>query len=120
MYAEAIAAYQKGIGISERTPSFLAMMGHAYAASGSRDEALKILSELKQMAGKRYVAPYDLAILYTGLGDKDQALEQLGKAIDERSGWVLYLNIEPLFDPLRSDPRYEALLQRINLVSAKV
>ncbi|HVQ36863.1 MAG TPA: winged helix-turn-helix domain-containing protein [Pyrinomonadaceae bacterium] len=115
MYAEAIASYQKGIDISERTPSFLAMMGHAYAASGRRDEALKILSELTEMSGNKHVAPYDLAILYTGLGEKDKAFEQLGKAIEGRSGWVIYLNVEPLFDPLRSDPRYKALLKRINL-----
>jgi adenylate cyclase len=118
MYAEAIAAYQKGIEISERTPSFLAAMGHAYAASGRRDEALKILSELKQMSGNKYVGPYDLAILYTGLGEKDKAFEQLDKAIEERSGWVIYLNVEPFFDPLRSDPRYKSLLKRINLAPA--
>ncbi|HXD29533.1 MAG TPA: winged helix-turn-helix domain-containing protein [Pyrinomonadaceae bacterium] len=115
MYAEAIASYQKGIEISESTPSFLAMMGHAYAASGRRVEALKLLSELKQMAGKKHVPPYDLAILYTGLGEKEKAFEQLDKAIEERSGWVIHLNVEPLFDPLRSDQRYEALLKRINL-----
>ena len=118
MYAEAIASYQKGIEISERTPSFLAMMGHAYAASGRRDEALKLLSELQQMSGHKHVAPYDLAILYTGLGENDKAFEQLDKAIEGRSGWVIYLNVEPLFDPLRSDPRYKSLLKRINLAPA--
>jgi TolB-like protein/DNA-binding winged helix-turn-helix (wHTH) protein/Flp pilus assembly protein TadD len=118
MYAEAIASFKKGIEISERTPSFLAVLGHAYAASGKRDEALKILSELKQMSGKKYVAPYDLAVLYTGLGEKDKAFEQLEKAIEERSGWVIFLNVEPLFDPLRSDARYKALLKRLNLAPA--
>jgi tetratricopeptide (TPR) repeat protein len=93
-------------------------MGHTYAASGRRDEALKILIELKQMSETKYVGPYDLAILYTGLGEKDKAIEQLNKAIEVRSGWVIFLNVEPLFDPLRSDPRYKALLKRINLAPA--
>jgi serine/threonine-protein kinase len=59
------------------------------------------------------VSPYDLAILYVGLGDKEAALEQLKKAYEDRAGWIIYLNVEPLFDPLRSDPRFAELVRRM-------
>jgi len=115
MYAEAIAAYQKGIDVSERLPAFLAAMGHAYAASGRRGEALKMLDEMKEASKQKYVSPYDLAILYTGLGDKDQAMAQLNKAYEERAGWIIDLKVEPMFDPLRSDQRFADLVRRMNL-----
>jgi TolB-like protein len=115
MYDEAIAAYQKAIKPSERTSTILGLLGHAYAASGRRGEALKILDELKEMSKQKYVSPYDLAVLYTGLGEKDRAIEQLNKAYEVRAGWVISLKVEPLFDPLRSDPRFADLVRRMRL-----
>jgi serine/threonine-protein kinase len=114
-YDEAVAAYQKGIKASERTSNILGFLGHAYAASGRRGEALKILEELKEMSRQKYVSPYDMAVLYVGLGEKDRAIEQLNKAYEERAGWVIYLKVEPLFDPLRSDVRFTDLLRRMGL-----
>ena len=114
-YEEAIAAYQKAISLTERTSNFLGELGHAYAASGKRSEALKILYEMKGMSGQEYVSPYDLAILYTGLGDREHALEELNKAYEERAGWLISLKVEPLFDTLRSDPRFTELLRRMKL-----
>jgi hypothetical protein len=70
---------------------------------------------MKEMSKQTYVSPYDLAILYTGLGDKDNAFEQLNKAYDERSGWMIYLKVEPHFDPLRSDRRFEELVRKVGL-----
>ena len=113
MYAEAIAMYQKSIDSSARTTNILGLLGHAYAASGKRGKALNILDEMKGMSRHSYVSPYDLAILYTGLGDKDQTLEQLKKAYEDRAGWIIYLRVEPLFDPLRSDPRFRDLQRTI-------
>jgi TolB-like protein/Flp pilus assembly protein TadD len=115
MYDEALAAYQKAINASERTPAILAALGHTYAVSGRKGEALKILDELKEMSGQKYVSPYDLAVLYTGLGEKERAVEQLGKAYEERAGWIINLKVEPLFDPLRSDPRFADLVRRFGL-----
>ncbi len=115
MYEEAIAEYQKAISVSERTSNILGFLGHAYAASGKRNEAVKILNEMKEMSKQKYVSSYDLAILYTGLGDKDKALEQLNHAYEERDGWIICLRVEPLFDPLRSDPRFQDLIRRIGL-----
>jgi tetratricopeptide (TPR) repeat protein len=115
MYDEALAAYKKAINASERTPAILAALGHTYAVAGRRGEALKILDELKEMSRQKYVSPYDLAVLYTGLGEKDQAIEQLSKAYEERAGWIINLKVEPLFDPLRSDPRFADLVRRLRL-----
>jgi len=109
-YEEAVVEYQKAIRMSERTSNILGYLGHAYGASGKRTEVLKILNEMKEMSKQKYVSPYDLALLYTGLGEKDKALEQLNRACDERAGWVIYLGVEPLFEPLKTDPRFQGLL----------
>jgi len=69
------------------------------------------------MSKQAYVSSYDLAILYVGLGDKDRALEQLNKAYEERAGFIIYLNVEPLFDPLRSDPRFAELVRKMKFQS---
>ena len=114
-YDEANAAYQKAIADSERTSNILGLLGHTYAVSGRQSEALKILDELKEMARLKYVSPYDLAIIYTGLGEKDRAIEELHKAYQERAGYIIYLKVEPLFDSLRSDPRIADLLRSMNL-----
>lgn len=115
MYDEAVASYEKAISVSRRASYLLGPLGHALAASGRRAEALKILDELKAMSRKEYVSPYDLAILYTGLGEKEKAIAQLNKAFEERAGWIMDLKVEPFFDPLRSDPRFDELLQRLKL-----
>ena len=88
------------------------MLAYAYGVSGQRDEALKILNEQKRLAKQRYIASYNMAIIYIGLGDKDRAFEYLNKAHDEGTN-LLQVARRPLFDSLRSDPRYTALLQRI-------
>jgi len=113
MPEEAIKELQKAIGIAGRTSGLLALLGHAYAASGKQGEAQKILGELNKMSEQAYVSPYDMAILYLGLGDKDRAFEQLTKAYEDRTGWIIYLNVEPIFDPLRSDPRFVELVGRM-------
>jgi DNA-binding winged helix-turn-helix (wHTH) protein/TolB-like protein/tetratricopeptide (TPR) repeat protein len=113
-YAEAIAAYQKAIELSQRTTNIMGLVGHAEAASGRRSEALKIVKELKEVSADESVSPYDLAIVYTGLGDKDNAINQLNRAYEERAGWIIAIKVEPMFDPLRSDPRFADLQRRMN------
>ena len=115
MYEEAINEYQKAIKSLGRTTPALAQLGHAYAMLGRRNEALNIVGELKEISKKSFRGSYDSAILYTGLGERDKAFEQLNQAYEERSGWIIYLKVEPQFDSLRADPRYAALLQRLNL-----
>jgi hypothetical protein len=92
----------------------LAPLGHAYAVSGQRREALKVLAELNERSKQSYVSSYDIAAIHAGLGDKDTAFKWLDKAYEERSGMLPHLRWEPRLDPLRSAPRFQDLLRRMN------
>jgi hypothetical protein len=70
---------------------------------------------LKMAAERRYISPYSIAVIYLGLGDKEQAFAWLNRAYQERDNWLIYLNVEPRLDPLRSDPRFTDLLRRVGL-----
>jgi serine/threonine-protein kinase len=124
MYAEAIASFQNAIGLSKTTefpegkPEMIAALGHAYAASGRRNEALKIIEQLKALiAERRYVSPYSIALIYIALGEKDQAFEWLDRAYDERDESYIHLKVDPRLDDLRSDPRFIERLRIIKLAS---
>jgi serine/threonine protein kinase/Tfp pilus assembly protein PilF len=115
MYAEAIAQFQKGRALYEKNPLFLGFLGHSYAVSGNRDEARKAINKLKEQPGQEFVWPFMMALIYTGLGEKDQAFECLEKAYQDRNDDLIYLKVEPAFDPLRADPRFTNLLRRVGL-----
>ena len=117
MYAKAIETFQKGIDLAERHPQLIASLGRAYALSRDRDKAQKYLDELREMSKRRYVSPYLFAVVYDGLGDKEQAFAWLDKAYQDRSFFLIWLKVEPRFDPLRSDPRFTDLLRRVGLPS---
>ena len=112
-YAEAIAELQKATELSEGSTAFNANLAYAYAVSGRRNEAEKILTDLKNQSQHGFSNAPEIALVYVGMDDKDQAMTWLNKAFDERfSPWVL---MRPAFDPLRSDPRFPDLLRRIGL-----
>jgi TolB-like protein/Flp pilus assembly protein TadD len=113
-YESAIAEYQKGRSASGGSVHLLAALGRAYAAAGKRRKALKILGELKELSKRRYVSASFVASIYVALGEKDQALEWLEKGYRDRDAAMVGLNWVPTFDPLRSDPRFEDLLRRMN------
>ncbi len=115
MYNEAIAAYQKAIPLSGDSPDEPASLGYAYALSGRRQEALQIIDDLKQQSKRSYISPTLIAIVYAGLGEKEQAFEWLDKAYHGQDSILVYLKVEPMFDSLRSDPRYADLLRRVGL-----
>lgn len=115
MYQEAAKAFEKSITISDGSPTYVAALGHAYAVSGKKSEALRILNELKQQSKRTYVSPFNLAAISSGLGEKDQGFEWLEKAFEERSHWLVYLKVEPMLDGLRSDPRFTDLVRRVGL-----
>ena len=117
MHQQAILELQKASVLSGEDHAKLAALGHAYAFSGRRTEATKILEKLEEMSKRSYVPPYDFAVIFAGLGEKDKALEWLQKAYEDRSAYLVYLNVEPIWDSLRSDPRFADLLQRMRLVS---
>ncbi|HEY3129609.1 MAG TPA: tetratricopeptide repeat protein, partial [Acidobacteriota bacterium] len=119
-YENAIAEFQKlmalaGGGIAMAASGGTAQLGHVYAVSGRRNEALKILGELKQQYKQGKASPYDIATIYAGLGEKDQALEWLQRAWEERSGGLILLKVEPMFDNIRTDRRFVELLRQIGL-----
>ncbi len=116
MHEQAIAELQRAMVLSGEDHAKLAALGHAYAFSGRRAEATKILEKLEEMSKRSYVPPYDFAVIFAGLGDKDKAVEWLQKAYEDRSAYLVYLNVEPVWDSLRSDPRFTDLLQRMRLV----
>ena len=89
-------------------------LGYIYAVSGREVEARGILEEFRKFSKTRYVDAFKVAWVYTGLGEKDQALEWLQRAYREHSGNMWGLKVDPLLDPLRSDPRFQDLLRRMN------
>jgi TolB-like protein/Tfp pilus assembly protein PilF len=91
------------------------LLACAHAMAGRRDEALAALDELKEQSRRRYTSPGDFAVVYAALGEREQAFLWLEKAFDERDGWMLYLKVAPLFDPLRTDPRFQDLVRRVGL-----
>ena len=93
----------------------VALLGHAYAASGNKEEARKVLAELKHLSSQRYVSPYTIAAIYTGLGERDQAFDWLERAFDERDIWLMNMKVDPVFSSLRSDKRFIDLLRRTGL-----
>ncbi len=111
-FDKAIDAFQKARGL-EDDPDVMHSLGVAYALAGKRKEALEKLAELHALAKRRYVTPFSFAMVHTALGDKDEAIAWLEKAYADRSPTIIWLKMEPLFDPLRTDPRFLDLLRRI-------
>ena len=113
MHAEAQAAFLKILAVAPDDPAVLALLGHDYAVSGRRDTALQITGQLKNLAGHRYVPAIYQALIYTGLGEKDEAFRWMERAVEERTEYLVYLRVEPLADPLRDDPRFADLINRV-------
>lgn len=115
MADEALAACQKAIILTGDDPESLAALGVTYALLGKRTEAEWIVNNLTQVGNKKYVQPHSIASIYAAMGRKDQAFAWLDKADKERTSAMMKINADPIFDKLRSDPRYKALLQRLAL-----
>lgn len=114
-YPEALAQFQKGIELSGRGANGIASLAHAFGLAGQRAEAQKILAELTARSKTKYVSSYQFAVIYLGLGQNERAFAALERAYSERSTLLGYLKMDPRFDPLRSDPRFQNLLSRIDL-----
>jgi len=114
MYGEAVAHWNKSLVLSGQAQD-AAELQHAYAIGGYRGYLDRQLSTLNVRSQREYVAPLDFAQLYTRLGDRDSAFSWLERAYKERSSWLNFVNTDPVYDSLRSDPRYADLLRRIGL-----
>jgi tetratricopeptide (TPR) repeat protein len=115
MRHEAIRAFKKAVSYSSRGSLHLAELAHAYAATGCRGDALRLLRELTKRARERYVSPYAFALVYTGIGNKDRAFAWLDRAYEERASTLPFLRANPTLASLRTDPRFHALLRRMGL-----
>jgi serine/threonine-protein kinase len=115
MYGEAIAEFQKALDVSRGNPFALGSLGHAQAVAGQRDKARRALSDVLELSKRRYVSPFDIAVIYTGLDDKERALEWLEKALNDRSLEMIFLKVDPRFDRLHAEPRFAGMLQRMGL-----
>jgi tetratricopeptide (TPR) repeat protein len=114
LYKEAIAELQT-VDLSGGYTWPLASLGCIYGMCGQNQEAERVIQKLKKASDRKYICAYDIAFVYSGLGDKDHAFEWLESAYNERFMLLVWLNAEPVFDPLRSDPRSQDLLRRIGL-----
>jgi TolB-like protein/Tfp pilus assembly protein PilF len=115
MHPQARDAFQKILAVAPNDPAVLSLIGHEYAVSGETAKAAQIIDQLKQLSTHTYVPAVYTALVYTGLHDLDHAFEWLDKAYNERCEYLVYLPTEPLADPLRADPRFAELLQRLGL-----
>lgn len=113
-FPEAIAALEKARR-ADVNPSSLGYLGYVYAAAGKKAEAEKVLVELQELTKQRHVPAYNVACVYAGLNDKDQAFKWLELAYQERSFFMTVLKTETVLDNLRQDPRFKDLLRRMDL-----
>jgi TolB-like protein/DNA-binding winged helix-turn-helix (wHTH) protein/Flp pilus assembly protein TadD len=115
MTEEAIAELQKAVKLSKGGPLYVASLAHALAAFGRRSEADKLLVQMIDRAQRGYIAPFHIAVIYAGLGDTNRTLAWLEKGYEERSTWMVWLKVDPRFDSMRSDRRFQDLLRRLGL-----
>ncbi|MEK6336513.1 MAG: winged helix-turn-helix domain-containing protein [Acidobacteriota bacterium] len=113
MYAKAITECESVIEKYGRQPQFLATLGFAYGASGKRREAEGIVNELETSWRRHYFSPVNIALVHTALGNKDRAFFWLTKGVEARDPQMIWLRIEPQFESLRPDPRFQALFKRM-------
>ncbi|HJX91681.1 MAG TPA: hypothetical protein VJ372_14365, partial [Pyrinomonadaceae bacterium] len=117
MYSQAIAQFKKSIPLMAPGESILskAGLGHVYGVTGKKSDARTMLGELTRLSAQEYVPGTSIALIYAGLGEKDQAFAWLDKGYEQRAFQLQWIQLDPRWDNLRSDPRFQDLLRRINL-----
>jgi eukaryotic-like serine/threonine-protein kinase len=111
-FQEGIPELQKGIELLPGSPYSMGQLGIAYALSGDRARAREVLSKLKNPS-QPYLPAYSIALVYAGLADKEQTISWLKKGYEERNDDMIYMKIEPVLNPIRSDPRFQDLIRRV-------
>lgn len=115
MFDEAIKIGENFIDSDPSSQLMLQSLGYAYAKTGQTEKARQVISQFDEIAKTNYVAPFMIAIIYVGLGDKDRAFSELERSYAERDWHYQRLKTEPMVDPLRDDPRFEVILKRLGL-----
>ena len=108
-----LAELQSAARLSASNPLYLAQVGVAYASAGRKTEALQIIAQLQAMTSNRYVSPYGLAQIYAALNDNEQTYRWLQAAYDDHAVWMTYLAVDPVFDRLRPEQRFQEMLRRV-------
>ena len=114
-FDEAIAAFQRAIQLSPPSPRILGALGRTFARAGRQEEALRILRELDELAKKRYISPFELALIYFALKRTDEGFERLTKAYQDRCFELITIRIDPRFDSVMKDPRFADLFRQLQL-----
>lgn len=112
---EAIAAFQRAIELSPPSPRIVGALARTYAILGRKQEALRLLNELNELSKKRYISPFELALIYFSLGRLDEGFERLELAFQHRCFELITLRIDPRFDDVRGDLRFQALFAQLGL-----
>jgi Flp pilus assembly protein TadD len=112
-HGEALAEAQRSIDLAKRSNASIALLGHVYGRTGKRNEAMALVKELQERHAKELADGRDLAVVYAGLNDKDQAFAWLEKSFQYHSFFLSGLRLEPLLDSLHSDPRWNDLMLRV-------
>jgi serine/threonine-protein kinase len=110
-----LAALERAVALAPESTLFLAQLGQAYGRAGRGEEAREVLRRLEELSRRRYVSPYHMAYVHTGLGEQDRAMDWLEQAYEERAGGVYGVRGSFLFSELREHPRFKALLKKMNL-----
>jgi len=114
-WAEAERVLREGMTLPGAATYTAAALGYVLARAGKRAEAEALLAELEAQRRSDYVSPVAFATLYLGLDDHERALDWTERALEERRGWLAYLRVNPLLDPLRGEPRFEAMIEKLGL-----
>ena len=114
-FKEAISEFETSLKLGGEDAGLLAELGQTYAFSGRTAEARHLLHTLQTLSRQRYVLPTFIARMYGALGEKDEAFQYLNRGYSERCWPMVFLKVDPLCDPLRSDPRFSELLKRVGL-----
>jgi tetratricopeptide (TPR) repeat protein len=115
LWRQAITEYQHAVELSHNSPPALASLGYAYGVSGNQNEARKVLAVLRAASKRHYVSAFDMAVVFAGIGDSDNAFQWLEKAYASRESQMAFLNVTRRLDPVRSDPRFAKLLHKMRL-----
>ncbi len=114
-YSQALKEFQQALNLAKDDANLMALIGNGHALAGNREEALRIVNELTKSSRQKYLSAYWLSLIYVSLDENDQAFYWLNKAIEERSGGLVWLKVDPKLDRLRSDPRFVERLRQIGL-----
>lgn len=113
-FDQAIVELRQAVDLSHGTPMMISALAHAYGRSGNKIEAEKLLAQLTSNSKTEYVSPYYFAIIQAGLGDNESAMDWLEKALADHSNGLVFLQVEPQLDGLRSNPRFSTLQKKMN------